>query len=70
MPCKSKKACQAEAQRASGTQFFNAGFTDTIDKHINDPSYNMLGDHDIDQSDSNEDLAFSFLGCRIAEDEG
>ena len=52
MPRKSKKAHLAEAQRASGTQFFDAGFPDT--KHINDPSYNTFEDHDIDQSDSNE----------------
>jgi len=34
MPQKSKRARLAEAQCASGTQFFDAGFTDTIDEYI------------------------------------
>ena len=40
MPQKNKKACQAVAQHALETSIFDAGFTDTIDEYINNPSYN------------------------------
>jgi hypothetical protein len=68
MPRKSKRAHLVKAQRASRTEFFNTGFTDTIDEYINDLSYNSL--EDIEQSHSNEGWTFSFLKCEIAEDEG
>jgi len=68
MPRKSKRAHLAETQHASGTEFFDAGFTDTIDEYINDPLYITL--EDIEQSHSNEGWAFIFLECEIAEDEG
>ena len=55
MPHKSKRACQAEAQHASGTWFFDAGFTDNIDEYIGDPNYSP------DIEGVNEGWAFSFF---------
>ena len=60
MPRKSKRAHQAEAQCASGTRFFDARFTDNIDKYIGDPNYSP------DIEGENEGWAFSFFEGDIA----
>ena len=59
MPHKSKRANQAEAQCASGTRFFDARFTDNIDKYIG-PNYSP------DIEGENEGWAFSFFEGDIA----
>ena len=68
MPHKSKRACQAEAQRASGMRFFDARFTDNVDDYIGDSNYSL----DISEDDSeNKGWAFSFFegdGAVAAED--
>ena len=60
MPRKSKRAHQAEAQCASGTRFFDARFTDNIDKYIGDPNYSP------DIEGENEGWSFSFFEGDIA----
>ena len=60
MPHKSKRACQAEVQHASGTWFFDAGFTDNIDEYIGDPNYSP------DIEGVNEGWAFSFFKGEVA----
>jgi len=44
MPQKAKRACQAEAQCASGLQFFDRGFVDKIKEYTLDPSYEPTPD--------------------------
>ena len=60
MPHKSKRARQAEAQHASGTQFFDARFTDNIDEYIGDPNYSP------DIEGENEGWAFGFFEGEVA----
>ena len=58
MPRKTKRACLAEAQHASGTQFFGNGFSDDVNEYVLDPTYEPTDDEE-DIDSPNEGWAFS-----------
>lgn len=53
MPLKPKRARQATAQRASGSQFFDRSFSDSLNEFVTDSMYNPTSDSG--DSDSDED---------------
>jgi hypothetical protein len=73
MPLKNKKSRLAKAQRASGTQFFESGFTDSIEEYIADPTYLPPEDlEDCGSEDDGQGWAFSMVDGEIkcaSEDE-
>jgi len=66
MPQKTKRARLAEAQSASGTQFFGNGFSDNVNEYVLDPTYEPT--HDDEETDSpNEGWAFSMFEGEVTK---